>query len=87
MISRSFGIHHFGTRSARNSFSSSRRISSSPSGTTQASGRSLHFSSGIPITAASATFGWAMIAFSSSTEEIHSPPDFTRSLVRSTSRT
>ena len=36
-------------------------------------------------TAASRTCGWAMIVFSSSTELIHSPPDFTRSLVRSTS--
>ena len=63
-------------------------MSSSPSSsTTQASGRSDHFSSGMPMTAASATFGWAMIAFSSSTDEIHSPPDLTRSLVRSTSRT
>ena len=42
---------------------------------------------GTPITAASATFGCAMISFSSSTELIHSPPDLTRSFVRSTSRT
>ena len=39
------------------------------------------------MTAASATSGIAMIWFSMSTEEIHSPPDLTRSLVRSTSRT
>ena len=38
------------------------------------------------MTAASATFGWPMISFSSSTELIHSPPDFTTSLVRSTMR-
>jgi hypothetical protein len=37
------------------------------------------------MTAASMTFGWLMTTFSSSTEEIHSPPDFTRSFVRSTS--
>ncbi len=40
---------------------------------------------GTAITAASSTSGWAMIAFSSSTELIHSPPDLTRSLVLSTS--
>ena len=39
------------------------------------------------MTAASATSGIAMISFSRSTEEIHSPPDFTRSFVRSTSLT
>ena len=35
------------------------------------------------MTAASATAGWAMSAFSRSTELIHSPPDLIRSLVRS----
>ena len=55
--------------------------------TTQASGRSLHFGSGIAITAASATFGCAISAFSRSTDEIHSPPDLIRSLVRSVMRT
>src|SRR5207302_9357169 len=44
--------------------------------TTQASGRSCHFSWCTPMTAASATLGWAMISFSSSTEPIHSPPDY-----------
>ncbi len=38
------------------------------------------------MTAASATFGWPMISFSSSTEEIHSPPDLMTSFVRSTRR-
>ena len=38
------------------------------------------------MTAASSTFGCAMIAFSRSTELIHSPPDLIRSLVRSTIR-
>ena len=62
-------------------------VSDSPSlTTTQASGRSLHLGCGTPMTAASATLGWAMISFSSSTELIHSPPDFTTSLVRSTRR-
>ena len=35
------------------------------------------------ITAASCTAGWAMISFSSSTDEIHSPPDLITSLARS----
>ena len=38
------------------------------------------------MTAASFTFGWLMIAFSRSTELIHSPPDLIRSLVRSAIR-
>ena len=53
----------------------------------QASGRSLHLGSGMAITAASATSGWAIRAFSRSTELIHSPPDLIRSLVRSVMRT
>ena len=48
-----------------------------------ASGRSPQRSSGTAMTAACATAGWAMSWFSRSTEEIHSPPDFTRSLDRS----
>jgi hypothetical protein len=40
----------------------------------------------MPTTAASFTAGWLMIAFSRSTEEIHSPPDLIRSLVRSAIR-
>ena len=52
-----------------------------------ASGRSPHFSSGTPITAASATAGWAISAFSSSIDEIHSPPDLITSLARSVSVT
>ena len=50
-------------------------------------GRSPHFSSGTPMTAASITSGWAMMAFSSSIEEIHSPPDLITSLARSVSVT
>ena len=52
----------------------------------QANGRSAQRGWAIPITAASATAGCAMIAFSSSTELIHSPPDLIRSLVRSAMR-
>ena len=44
------------------------------SSTTHASGRSPHRSSGTPITAASRISGWAISSFSSSTDEIHSPP-------------
>ena len=51
--------------------------------TTTASGRSAHFSCGIAITAASATAGCPMILFSSSTDEIHSPPDLITSFERS----
>jgi hypothetical protein len=40
----------------------------------------------MPMTAASFTLGWLMIAFSRSTELIHSPPDLIRSLVRSAMR-
>jgi len=46
-------------------------------------GRSVHFSSGIAITAASATAEWPISAFSRSTEEIHSPPDLITSFERS----
>ena len=53
--------------------------------TTAASGRSCQRGCGTAMTAASATAGWAIRWFSSSTELIHSPPDFTRSLVRSDS--
>ncbi len=52
-------------------------------GTTQASGRSTHLGCGTAMTAASSTFGWLMIMFSTSTLETHSPPDLIRSLVRS----
>ena len=35
------------------------------------------------MTAASATLGWSVATFSTSMEEIHSPPDLITSLVRS----
>src|SRR3954465_358807 len=73
MNSTRSGTHHFATRSLRNSRSASASSSAPSSATTQASGRSPHFSSGTPMTAASTTWGWAMISFSRSTEEIHSP--------------
>ncbi len=55
-------------------------------GTTIKSGRSLHFGCGRPITAASATSGWPMAAFSTSIDEIHSPPDLITSFARSVMR-
>src|SRR3954462_11571210 len=53
-------------------------------GTTMRSGRSAHFGCWMPIPAASATSGWPTGRFSSSIEEIHSPPDLITSLLRST---
>ena len=71
-----------GTRAARPP------VALCPSRSTQtASGRSSHFSCGIAITAASAIAGCAISAFSSSTDEIHSPPDLITSLERSLSIT
>src|SRR3954470_14934094 len=85
MNTTSSGSHHLATFGASQSTSSS-FVSVSPGfSTTQASGRSDHLGWLTPITAASATFGWPMIAFSRSTEEIHSPPDLMTSFVRSTS--
>src|SRR5262245_45550084 len=52
--------------------------------TTTSSGRSCHLGCGTPITAQLAMPLQAMAAFSTSMELIHSPPDLTRSLVRST---
>src|SRR4030095_11842547 len=43
--------------------------------TTHASGRSTQVGCGTATTAASRTCGWAIIMFSRSTLEIHSPPD------------
>src|SRR5207302_7504733 len=86
MNTTSSGSHHLATRGVRNSMTSS-LVSVSPGAqTTHASGRSTQRSWATPMTAASAILGWAMSSFSSSTELIHSPPDFTRSLVRSTRR-
>jgi len=46
-------------------------------------GRSSHFGCRTPITAASATAGWATAMFSRSMELIHSPPDLITSFERS----
>ena len=70
-------------RSARKARSSRSPAVAPGRSTTVASGRSPHFSSGTATTAASATSGWPIRAFSSSTEEIHSPPDLMTSLARS----
>src|SRR5699024_6225677 len=50
-----------------------------------ASGRSSHLGSGTPITATSATAGCSSRWFSTSTDELHSPPDLMTSLARSVS--
>ena len=85
--SKRSGSQNFAKSGARKSRSSSPVAAAPSRTTTTASGRSVHFSSGTAITAASATAGCPISAFSSATVEIHSPPDLTRSLVRSTSRT
>src|SRR3954449_11133871 len=79
------GSCHFATDSARKSRSSAGFTVAPSRSTTDASGRSCHFSSGIPTTAASRTSGCAIRAFSRSTDEIHSPPDLITSLDRSVS--
>src|SRR4028119_1208323 len=86
MNSTASGIHHLATSGLRCSRISSWVAVSPSRTTTQASGRSSHFGCGMPMTAASFTAGWLMIAFSRSTELIHSPPDLIRSLVRSAIR-
>ncbi len=86
MKTTSSGSHHLATLPSRKFRMSSRDRVTPARGTTQASGRSSHFGCATAITAASATSGWDMISPSSSTLEIHSPPDLTKSLVRSTMR-
>ncbi len=83
MNSNRSGSHHFAKFGARNSRSSSAVAVCPSRSTTAASGRSSHFSSGTAITAASAIAGCAISAFSSSTDEIHSPPDLITSFERS----
>src|SRR5215213_5354 len=77
------GSHHFAYFPLRWSVSCSGVALCPGLRTTTASGRSCHFGSGIAITAASATAGCAISAFSRSTDEIHSPPDLMTSLERS----
>ena len=86
MNSTRSGIHHFTTRPSSHVRMSSADRSAPSAATTHAIARSPHLVEVMPMTAASATSGWAMISFSNSTEEIHSPPDLMRSLVRSTRR-
>src|ERR1700674_3001382 len=82
----SSGSHHLATLSLRKSITSSWVTwpLNSGLGTAYAMGRSSHFGCARPMTAASMILGCDMIAFSSSTDEIHSPPDLMTSLVRST---
>src|SRR5271170_5070208 len=77
------GSHHRGTRVERKSTRSDGDGVFPGLGTTATRGRSDHLGSGTAMTVASKTSGWAMTAFSSSTDEIHSPPDLITSLVRS----
>src|SRR5262249_43743876 len=77
------GSHHFAKWGARKSRSSSAVAVCPSRTTTTASGRSCHLSSGIAITAASASAGCAISWFSSATDEIHSPPDLITSFARS----
>ena len=87
MNANSSGSHHFATRERRCSVSSS-GVADAPSlSTTHASGRSVQRSSGRAITAASSTSGCAISSPSSSTDEIHSPPDLITSFDRSVIRT
>src|SRR6185503_3559903 len=81
--SKRSGSHHFAKSGARNSRSSAAVAVAPSRSTTAASGRSSHFASGTATTAASATAGCAISAFSSSTDEIHSPPDLMTSFERS----
>src|SRR5439155_9247041 len=83
MSTTSSGSANFASRGRRYS-TISRGSSVMPGlGTTQARGRSTHFGCGTAMTAASSTLGWSMIIVSTSMDEIHSPPDLMRSLVRS----
>src|SRR3979490_1380791 len=79
----SSGSHHLATRPRRCSSRSSAVVLAPSRSTTQHRGRSAQRSSGLAITAASITSGCDMTSFSSSTEEIHSPPDLITSLARS----
>ena len=77
------GSHHLTTRPDRWARSSSGVTDWPGARAMQASGRSPHRSSGAAMTAASRTAGWVRMAASSSSVEIHSPPDLTTSLARS----
>ena len=81
--SNASGSHHFAKLGARNARSSSAVAVCPGFSTTTASGRSCQRACGTAMTAASATAGWPMSAFSSATELIHSPPDLIRSFERS----
>src|ERR1700722_698720 len=77
------GTHRRATCPARNSMISSRSSAWPCLRTTNSSGLSCHFGCFTPMTAAAATAGWPMAAFSRSIELIHSPPVLMRSLTRS----
>ena len=79
----SSGVHHFATWPAYSPSRSAGSTSRPSFATTISSGRSSHFGWCAPTMAASATSGCDTAMFSSTMELIHSPPDFTMSLVRS----
>ena len=81
--SRSGSCHLANPPANRWSRTSSTVRSSPGLSTTQTSGRSCHLGSGTAMTAASTTPSICITRSSMSTEEIHSPPDLMRSLVRS----
>src|SRR5699024_897154 len=81
----SSGSHHLGNKGRIKSSNASFDTFISGFVTTTATGRSCQCESSIATTAASATFSCAINAFSKSTEEIHSPPLFTKPFVGSTS--
>src|ERR1041385_9234948 len=82
---KSSGICHLANLVHRNARSSSAETCAPSFSATTASGRSCHLGCCTAITPASRTAGWLISVFSRSTELIHSPPDLTRSLLRSTS--
>ena len=69
---------------ARDRSSSGDAVRTGAAATTNARGTSPQRSSGTPTTATSSTAGCAASAFSTSTDEMFSPPEMMRSFLRST---
>src|SRR5258707_7238504 len=82
---KSSGICHLANLALKKVRSSSDETLAPSFNATTARGRSCHLGCCTATTPASRTAGWVIKAFSRSTVLIHSPPDFTRSLLRSTS--
>ena len=75
----------WGRRWRQKSMISSSLVAAASLRVTNAFGRSPHRSSGIATTAHSSTAGWALIACSTSIDEMFSPPEMITSLLRSRS--